>query len=40
MATWQNGKLTKWKVGITASWQNDKLENGKLTKWQIDKMAN
>jgi hypothetical protein len=34
MASWQNGKLTKWQVGKMASWQN-----GKLAKWQFDKMA-
>ncbi len=50
MASWQNGKLTKWQVDKMASWQNvkftkcqfDKMaswQNGKLTKWQVDKMA-
>ncbi len=34
MASWRNGKLTKWQVDEMASWRN-----GKLTKWQVDKMA-
>jgi hypothetical protein len=33
MASWQNGKLTKWQVDKVASWQNVKF-----TKCQVDKM--
>ncbi len=34
MASWQNGKLTKWQINKMASWQN-----GKLTKCKVDKVA-
>jgi hypothetical protein len=34
MASWRNGKLSKWQVDEMASWRN-----GKLMKWQVDEMA-
>ncbi len=37
MASWENGKLTKWHVVKMPSWQNAKLQNGLLEKLQVDK---
>jgi hypothetical protein len=34
MASWPNGKLAKWQVGLIASWPN-----GKLAKWQVGQIA-
>jgi hypothetical protein len=39
MASWQNGKLTKWKLTKLLVYKMTIWQNGKLMNWKADKIT-